>query len=138
MPIVQTSHTNTNYVADHLSEECPALHDMERDDLQEMVYETAYHSPLSYCIEANGVPVALFGADGDPGDAWGSAWLFYTNDVKNASIKFELIRSIKLACQYSRTLWPELRIIPETRTPFQDKFVRAIGFTKNPEGEYVL
>ena len=138
MPIVLANHSNTNYVTDHLPGECPAVDVDEVGDIQEMVYRAAYHSPLSYCIEANGVPVALFGADGDPGDMWGSAWFFYTNDVKNASIKFELIRSIELACQYSRTLWPELRIRPETRTPFQDKFVQALGFTKDPEGEYVL
>ena len=116
------------YVAANLGPDEVVLQDYAPEDAAMLAYETARDSILSWVVFApDGEPVALFGADGDPGETWGSAWMFSTAHVGKAR-RIELVRGIKTAVTFSRTLWPALRVNAEDRSPKQTRFLELAGF----------
>lgn len=116
------------YVADHLGPDEICVKEYGPEDAAALCYETARDSTLSWVVIArDGEPVCLFGADGDAGDAWGSAWLFSTSGVGKA--KLEAVKGIREAVAYAkRDHWPELRVAAEDRSEKQTKFLKLIGF----------
>lgn len=125
--IAPTSAEDARYVAENLRDEeiCVRLHG--REEASRIAFECATTSPLSWVVySAMGEPVCMFGADGEKGEAWGSAWMFSTRNVcKSAK---SLIWGVMTAIEYSRGWWPELRINAEPRDEKQTRFLAFIGF----------
>lgn len=128
--------TTAAYVAENLGPDEICVKEYGRDDAAALCFETARDSVMSWAVLSDGKPVCLFGADGDEGDSWGSAWMFSTADVGKA--KLEVIKGIREAVAFSRGFWPELRIISEDRSDKQTRFLKLIGFRPSPEDEREL
>lgn len=127
-----------SYVASHLGPDEIIVRDMGFEDAAWAAFVTARDSLLSWVIKApDGEPVALFGADGDPGDDWGSAWLFSTHKVGKVR-RMEFVKGLRTAIGFSRELWPELRIAAEDRSEKQTRFLELIGFRASPEDKREL
>ena len=116
------------YVAEHLGPDEICVKEYGRENAAELCFETARDSTLSWVVVSrDGEPVCLFGADGDEGDSWGSAWMFSTENIGRAAK--EVIQGARVAINYAlENHWPELRIIAEDRTSKQTKFLELIGF----------
>lgn len=77
-------------------------------------------------IDIDGIPVALFGGDAEPGDPECSVWLFCTDMV--TARPFELIRGIKTCIAWGKQQWPVLYIEAEPRDAKQRRFLDILGF----------
>lgn len=125
------------YVADNLGPDEICVREYGREDAAALCFECASESIMSWAvIAATGEPVCLFGADGEKGDSWGSAWMFSTERVSKA--RFELVRGARTAIAFSRQYWPELRIFAEDRSDKQTKFLRLVGFRPSVDDEKEL
>ena len=125
------------YVADNLSDREVGVRMFGREDAAALCYETARDSIISCVVRTpDGEPVCLFGADGDAGDDWGSAWMFSTPNVGRA--KIELVKKVTATMAYSRNHWPQLRIVAEDRDDRQKRFLAFMGFRPVAEGETEL
>ena len=126
-----------NFVAANLKDDEICVLEYGREDAAAICFNTAKTSIMSWAvIGKEGLPVCLFGADGDKGDDWGSAWMFSTPLI--AGSKLETIRGIRKAVAFSRSHWPELRIHAEDRTPEQIRFIRLLGFTPSDDDERTM
>lgn len=121
------------YVADHLGPDEICVLEYGPEDAAALCYETARDATLAWVVIAkDGEPVCLFGADGDEGDEWGSAFMFSTEGIAKA--RLEAVKGARTAIEYAkRHHWPELRIIAEDRSEKQTKFLELIGF--RPSGD---
>ena len=125
------------YVADNLRDREVAVRAYGKEDAAALCYETARDSVISCVVRApGGEPVCVFGADGEAGDAWGSAWMFSTQNVGRARI--ELVKKVRATMAYSRNHWPQLRIVAEDRDDRQTRFLEFMGFRPIVEGETEL
>ncbi len=125
------------YVAENLSDREICVLDYGKEDAAELCFETARDSILSWVVvDRFGEPVCLFGADGDEGDDWGSAWMFSTGSIKKSPL--ETIKALRQAIDYSRSHWPQLRIISEQRSSKQARFLKLVGFRPGEEDETEL
>lgn len=114
------------YVAANLGPDEICVLEYGRENAAELCFETARDSVMSWAVIAHGEPVCLFGADGGKEDDWGSAWMFSTPSVHKA--KIETVKGCREAVSFSRTWWPELRIMAEDRSEKQTRFLELIGF----------
>lgn len=125
--IAPTSAEDAAHIARNLSDDEICVRLFGREEASRLAYEAATTSILSWCVySADGEPVAMFGADGEKGEEWGSAWLFCTRNVGKA--RRSLIQGATLAMAISREWWPELRIKAEPRSEKQTRFLEMIGF----------
>lgn len=125
--IAPTTAEDARFIADNLRDEeiCVRLHGRER--AANTALECGLDSRLSWIVyDSEAKPVAMFGADGERGEAFGSAWLFCTPDVKRAPRA--LIEGCAAGIAISRDYWPELRIESEPRSERQARFLEFLGF----------
>jgi len=135
--IAMATPTTAAYVAENLGPDEICVLEYGRDDAAALCFEVARDSLMSWVVYASdGEPVCLFGADGDEGDEWGSAWMFSTANVSKA--RLELVKGAKLAIEFSRKYWPELRIMSEDRSEKQTRFLRLVGFRPSADDEKEL
>lgn len=130
--IAPTTAEDARYIADNLSEDeiCRILHGGQ--EASRIAYECATTSILSWVIcDRDGIPVAMFGADGERGEEYGSAWLFCTGEAKKSPR--ELAQGCAAGIAISRDYWPELRIEAEPRSEKQTRFLEFLGFRTRRE-----
>lgn len=125
--IAPTTAEDAWFIADNLSEDEICCHLHGRQEASRIAYECATTSILSWTvINENGDPVAMFGADGERGEEYGSAWLFCTSDAARSAR--DLIRGCSAGIAISQGYWPELRIEAEPRSEKQERFLELLGF----------
>lgn len=125
--IKPTNADDAAYIADHLGDDEICVSLLGPAEASSLAYEAAVTSPLSWCVyDAQGKPVAMFGADGEKGEDHGSAWMYCTNEARKAARS--LVQGTAFAIALSREWWPELRIEAEPRSEKQAKFLERIGF----------
>lgn len=122
-----TTAEDAAYIADHLGDDeiCVSLRGAA--EASSLAFEAAMSSPLSWAVlDRDGNPVAMFGADGEKGEPYGSAWMYCTNEARRAARS--IVQGTAFAIAISRDWWPELRIEAEPRSERQAKFLERIGF----------
>lgn len=125
--IAPTSAEDAAYIADNLGDDEICVRLRGRQEASSLAYEAAMASPLSWCVyDAFGRPVAMFGADGEKGEEYGSAWMYCTKNARKAARS--IVQGAAFAIGISRDWWPELRIEAEPRSERQAKFLELIGF----------
>ncbi len=133
--IAVTTPDAARYVADHLRiEDKTAIAAWTDEDPAELAYFTATTSTLSWVIFApDGEPVAMFGADGERGEADGSPWMYST--AKVSKVPLTLVKAGRAAIASSRDLWPALRLDAEPRGEKQTAFLKFMGFRESARSE---
>lgn len=125
--IAPTTAEDAAIIAGTLGDEEICVRLYGREKAREIALDCALSSRLSWVVyDRDAFPVAMFGADGEPGEEYGSAWLFCTTDAKRAAR--QLIEGCAAGVAISRSYWPELRIESEPRSERQSRFLEHLGF----------